>query len=109
MQTPEFTPTWIIAFSVAVPAVTGTIFLLKRLMGNSGGQNPKNDTAAGRERAVGDLKGHITEARDTINENIDDTRHTLAGPLTALSLALPGIVQTLGEIRDRLPEKRRRR
>jgi len=46
------------------------------------------------------------EHRDKIMQNMDDTRHMLATPLTSLNLNLALMQQTMTEIRDRLPLRR---
>lgn len=74
-------------------------------------RNGKNGhTAVGRLEDLANLKAHMDEIakyaldhRDRIMSNINDTRHSLASPLSAMVLSLALVEKTLIEIRDRLP------
>lgn len=74
-------------------------------------RNGKNgNTALMRLEDIVTLKAHMDESskesrehRDKIMKNIDDTRHTLATPLSTIALSVALMEQTLIEIRDRLP------
>lgn len=74
-------------------------------------RNGKNGhSAVGRLEDLANLKAHMNEIakeslehRDRIMSNINDTRHSLAGPLTAMVLSVALMEKTLIEIRDRLP------
>lgn len=74
-------------------------------------RNGKNgQSAVGRLEDLASLKAHMDDIakdsldhRDRIMGNINDTRHALAGPLSAMVLSAALMEKTLIEIRDRLP------
>lgn len=108
-------PAWAVAIGLVF---TGLALLLKAslpLVQAIKHRNDKNGPgdALARQQAVADMKQHIDavakearEHRDKIMSNVDETRHTLATPLSTLNLNLALMQQTLEQIRDRLPERR---
>src|SRR5881396_1537698 len=96
----------------AVFVLVGSILMIgfKYLLPMLRSANGPNRDALARQEAVAELKAHIDaeakESRDRQEKlmgNINDTRHSLAQPLTTIALTVALMEKTLIEIRDRLP------
>jgi len=102
------------AWAVALALVFGGLAVLLKAsvpIVQSIRRNGKNGgSVVGRLEAVTEIKEHMDslaaearESRDKIMTNIDNTRHAINQPLTTAALNLALILQTLEQIRDRLP------